>query len=91
MFPNIVRQRSSGILRLRGVVKKFLGKVWLPRHPRAYGAFKPGPPAYKHIGEGENAEDVHLQTRITFEKADEGTNLTIEQEFPTKEELERVD
>ncbi|MDI7212070.1 SRPBCC family protein [Leptospira santarosai] len=45
---------------------------------------------YKHLGDGEGAEDVDFQSRIIFEKIGEGTNLTMEQIFPNKEELERV-
>ncbi|KXZ32841.1 ATPase [Leptospira santarosai] len=45
---------------------------------------------YKHLGDGEGAGDVDFQSRIIFEKIGEGTNLTMEQIFPNKEELERV-
>ncbi len=45
---------------------------------------------YKHIGDGGDTEDVHFQTRIIFESSGEGTNLTMEQEFPSKEELDRI-
>ncbi|MBM9576065.1 SRPBCC family protein [Leptospira sp. 201903070] len=45
---------------------------------------------YKHLGDGEGTEDVDFQTKIIFEEAGEGTNLTMEQIFPSKEELERV-
>ncbi|WP_374080131.1 SRPBCC family protein [Bdellovibrio bacteriovorus] len=45
---------------------------------------------YKHLGDGEGDTDVHFHSKITFEEAGEGTNLTMEQIFPTKEELERV-
>ena len=45
---------------------------------------------YKHIGDGEGTEDVDFQSKIIFKEAGEGTNLTMEQIFPSKEELERV-
>lgn len=45
---------------------------------------------YKHLGDGEGAKDVDFQSKITFEKAGKGTNITMEQIFPSKEELERV-
>ncbi|WP_413613382.1 SRPBCC family protein [Bdellovibrio sp. HCB-110] len=45
---------------------------------------------YKHLGDGEDDTDVHFHSKISFEEAGEGTNLTMEQIFPTKEELERV-
>ncbi|PJZ45665.1 SRPBCC family protein [Leptospira brenneri] len=45
---------------------------------------------YKHIGDGEGDEDVDFQSKIIFEPFGEGTNLTMIQIFPTKEELERV-
>lgn len=48
--------------------------------------------AYKHLGDGDakDTEDVHFKARISFEKTNEGTTLTMEQEFPSKEELERI-
>lgn len=46
---------------------------------------------YKHLGDGGESKDVSFQTMITFEPAGEGTNLTMVQEFPSKEELERVE
>ncbi|TGL77176.1 SRPBCC domain-containing protein [Leptospira yasudae] len=45
---------------------------------------------YKHLGDGEGAKDVDFQAKVIFEKAGEDTNLTMEQIFPSKEELERV-
>lgn len=51
---------------------------------------KPDSIRYKHSGDGGGAEDLHFQTKITFEESDGGTILMMEQEFPTKEELERV-
>ena len=45
---------------------------------------------YKHLGDGEGAQDVVFEAKITFEAANAGTNLTMEQIFPSKEELERV-
>ncbi|TGK04847.1 ATPase [Leptospira semungkisensis] len=45
---------------------------------------------YQHLGDGEADHDVHFESRILFEKAGEGTNLIMEQIFPSKEELIRV-
>jgi uncharacterized protein YndB with AHSA1/START domain len=45
---------------------------------------------YKQLGHGEDVKTVHFQSRITFEEAGKGTNLTMEQVFPSIEELERV-
>jgi len=45
---------------------------------------------YQHLGHGEDVSDVQFQSRITFEEAGEGTNLTMVQIFPSKEELERL-
>ncbi|WP_411823643.1 SRPBCC family protein [Leptospira sp. 'Mane'] len=45
---------------------------------------------YKHLGDGEGAKDVDFLSKIIFEEAGEGTNLIMEQIFPSKEELERV-
>ncbi|WP_367898624.1 SRPBCC domain-containing protein [Leptospira sp. WS58.C1] len=45
---------------------------------------------YKHLGDGEGDQDVHFESKIIFEKVEEGTNLIMEQIFPSKEELERV-
>jgi len=42
------------------------------------------------LGDGEGEKDVDFESRIFFEAAGEGTNLTMEQIFPNKEELERV-
>lgn len=46
--------------------------------------------SYKHAGDGEGDADVDFESRIFFESAEEGTNLTMEQIFPSREELERV-
>ena len=46
---------------------------------------------YKHLGDGEGSKDVDFLAKIIFEEAGEGTNLTLEQIFQSKEELERVD
>lgn len=51
---------------------------------------KPHSIHYKHLGDGEGAKDVEFQGKILFEEAGEGTNVTLEQIFPSKEELERV-
>jgi uncharacterized protein YndB with AHSA1/START domain len=45
---------------------------------------------YKHLGHGEGVQDVVFESRIIFEEAGEGTNLAMEQIFPSKEELERI-
>ncbi|TGN03965.1 SRPBCC family protein [Leptospira dzoumogneensis] len=45
---------------------------------------------YKHLGDGEGDQDVHFESKIIFEEVGEGTNLIMEQIFPSKEELERV-
>ena len=45
---------------------------------------------YKHLGDGEGLEDVHFETKILFEKAGDGTNITMEQIFGSKQELERI-
>ncbi|AOP36405.1 ATPase [Leptospira tipperaryensis] len=45
---------------------------------------------YKHLGDGEGTKDVDFQSKIIFEESGEGVNLTMEQIFPSKEELERV-
>lgn len=45
---------------------------------------------YKHLGDGEGDRDVHFEAKITFEEAGKGTNLILEQIFPSKEELERI-
>lgn len=42
------------------------------------------------LGDGEGAGDVDIESRIMFEQAGEGTNLTMEQIFSSREELERV-
>jgi uncharacterized protein YndB with AHSA1/START domain len=46
---------------------------------------------YKHAGDGEGAKDVEFEARIHFEEVGDGTTLTFEQIFRTKEELERVE
>jgi uncharacterized protein YndB with AHSA1/START domain len=51
---------------------------------------KPHSIFYKHLGSGEDVGDVTFLSRIIFEEADGGTNLTMEQIFPSKEELERL-
>lgn len=51
---------------------------------------KPHHICYTHLGDGEGDQDVHFQSRILFEPLDEGTLITMEQIFPNKEELERV-
>ncbi|EPG67456.1 SRPBCC family protein [Leptospira wolffii] len=51
---------------------------------------KPDSILYEHLGDGEGTQDVHFQSRILFEKSGEGTNCIMEQIFPSKEELERV-
>lgn len=51
---------------------------------------KPRSIYYKHLGDGEGAKDVEFESRILFESVGEGTNLVMEQVFPSKEELERV-
>ncbi len=45
---------------------------------------------YSHLGDGEGTKDVTFTVKIIFEKMGDGTNLTMEQIFPSKEELERV-
>lgn len=45
---------------------------------------------YKHLGADGETEDVSFRTVITMEPSGEGTHLTMEQDFSTKEELERV-
>lgn len=45
---------------------------------------------YQHLGDGEGTKDVDFQSKILFEEAGAGTNLTMEQIFPNREELERV-
>jgi uncharacterized protein YndB with AHSA1/START domain len=51
---------------------------------------KPHIISYKHVGHGEGVGDVDFQSRIIFEEDGEGTNLTMEQIFSSKEELERI-
>ncbi|WII70856.1 SRPBCC family protein [Bdellovibrio sp. 22V] len=51
---------------------------------------KPNYISYKHLGDGEGDTDVHFHSKIFFEEAGDGTNLTMEQIFPSKEELERI-
>ncbi|TGN19164.1 SRPBCC domain-containing protein [Leptospira idonii] len=45
---------------------------------------------YKHLGDGEGDTDVNFQSKIIFEEAGKGTNLIMEQIFPNREELIRV-
>lgn len=45
---------------------------------------------YKHLGDGDGATDVDFLAKIVFEEVGDGTNLTMEQIFPSREELERV-
>ncbi len=42
------------------------------------------------LGDGEGEKDVDFESRILFEAVETGTNLTMEQIFSSKEELERV-
>jgi len=51
---------------------------------------KPHYISYKHLGDGEGDKDVDFQATITFEEAGEGTEMTMEQLFPSKAELERI-
>ena len=51
---------------------------------------KPDHIYYKHLGDGEGAPDVNFEARIHFAKAGEGTSLVMEQIFPSKDELERI-
>ncbi|MGZ3803543.1 MAG: SRPBCC family protein [Pseudobdellovibrionaceae bacterium] len=51
---------------------------------------KPHHILYKHLGDGEGSKDVNFESRISFEAAGEGTNITMEQIFQSKDELERV-
>lgn len=44
---------------------------------------------YKQQGGGET-EDIQFQTKVLFTEVENGTNVTIEMKFPTKEALERV-
>jgi len=46
---------------------------------------------YKHCGDGEGDPDVDFEARITLEAVGEGTNMTFEQVFPSREELEKAD
>lgn len=55
---------------------------------------KPNRIRLRHIGDGDTnqTEDVHMEAVITFQKTQNGeTDLTMEQIFPSKEELERVE
>ncbi|TGL59252.1 SRPBCC family protein [Leptospira sarikeiensis] len=45
---------------------------------------------YRHLGDGEGSKDVDFQSKIIFETSGEGTNVTMEQIFLSKEELERI-
>jgi uncharacterized protein YndB with AHSA1/START domain len=51
---------------------------------------KPSSIVYKHTGE-EDTEDIQFQTRVTFKEVEGGTYLEVEMEFPSREELDRVD
>ncbi|EPG72779.1 hypothetical protein LEP1GSC058_0869 [Leptospira fainei serovar Hurstbridge str. BUT 6] len=51
---------------------------------------KPNYIYYQHLGDDEGTKEIHFQSKIIFEESGEGTNLTMEQIFPNKEELERV-
>ncbi len=46
---------------------------------------------YRHAGEEADAEGVKFQTKVFFKEVKGGTILEIEMEFPSKEELERVE
>lgn len=46
---------------------------------------------FRHQGDGEGAQDVDFETRVMFEREGEGTKLTMEQIFPTEDELQRVE
>ncbi|MBR30731.1 MAG: ATPase [Spirochaetaceae bacterium] len=46
---------------------------------------------YRHLGDGEENEDVDFSTTVTFESEGEGTRLKMYQDFGTEEELRRVD
>jgi len=54
---------------------------------------KPSLILYKHLGNGDakETEDVHFQGKVAFAKAGMGTILSMEQIFPSKAELERVE
>ncbi|MDI7230596.1 SRPBCC domain-containing protein, partial [Leptospira santarosai] len=71
-------------------VNNYDSKVQPVLRPALIDIQKPHYIYYKHLGDGEGAEDVDFQSKIIFEKIGEGTNLTMEQIFPNKEELERV-
>lgn len=45
---------------------------------------------YKHLGDGEGDQDVVFESKIIFEESGKGTHVTMEQIFPSKEELERI-
>ena len=46
---------------------------------------------YRHMGDGDGHADVDFEVRARFEECGDGTNLTFEQLFSSKEELQRVD
>lgn len=45
---------------------------------------------YKHAGDQKETEDVQFQTRVTFKEVKGGTQLEVEMEFPSAEELDRL-
>lgn len=51
---------------------------------------KPHYISYKHLGDGEGGGDVRFYSNIFFEAVGDGTHVTMEQIFPSKAELERV-
>ncbi len=46
---------------------------------------------YRHLGDGGGAENLQFRTELRFEKSGAGTDLTMVQEFPSIEEMLRVD
>jgi len=46
---------------------------------------------YKHSGDGGGDAHVEFEVRVRFEACGDGTNLTFEQIFSSKRELERLD
>lgn len=46
--------------------------------------------SYRHLGDGEGGKDVDFESKIFFESSGSGTKLTMEQIFPSREELERI-
>src|ERR1700733_14838947 len=49
---------------------------------------KPHRICYRHLGDGGGTSNDHYRAIIVFEETGEGTSLTFEQIFPSKEELE---